>query len=683
MGDPNGIPSLSFLSGRFATLGYASNFPQGRAPEVYTYQDEVSYQLKKHEIKFGAQLSNVLDNTSFSNAIRPVVSISDSTASTAFANINNLTLNSQTQSFYLTPSARQYRILEQGYFVQDSYRITNRLTLDLGLRYEIFNPFTEKNNALSNTYILDANNNPQACTGLPFNSNLGNVAIVNPALFHIGNYCSTFSNFGPRAGFALDVLGNGKTVVRGGYGLFYDRVFGNVYGNGRFNPPQTISTSITSGTYNGTTAPSTVNLTQAYSLTNIDPSLRNAATEHYNIAISQQLDHATALTVSYVGAVGQHLLTTTRPNFGTSFVNAFRPANQGAASRAQTDINNGIIRGPFADMTYHQSNGTSNYNALLIHLKRQMGKGLTVDASYGWSHSMDVLSDDVAGSSDSAFPAASIENLLAPYLASTSSCTAAHGAGGVSGSAASAANMTAAVQCAENNPTLTQAQAQTIFLQKYIQYVNIKSNYGDSSFDVRQRFAASVHYNLPFGHNEKFLGSTSSTVDHLISGWAVASIFDTQTGVPFIPTGGIDANRDGDTTDRTILVQGATVPTRSGSLTKSFTGATPVVNFFPACGTGCAFAAGDGVIDPTARMHRGYLRNPGIFNWDFQANKETALTEKYKLRFSADFFNVLNHANFSNLTSNITSSLFGQSLSTRALGQTNSRQVQFGLKLQF
>jgi hypothetical protein len=97
----------------------------------------------------------------------------------------------------------------------------------------------------------------------------------------------------------------------------------------------------------------------------------------------------------------------------------------------------------------------------------------------------------------------------------------------------------------------------------------------------------------------------------------------------------------------------------------------------------CPFSAGDGIVDPLARIHRGYLRNPGIFNWDFQLNKQTNLTEKVNLRFTADFFNVLNHTNFSNLTTSIASSSFGQALSTRALGQTQSRQIQFGLKLHF
>jgi hypothetical protein len=685
VGDVNGIPTLAYASARFNALGQASNMPQNRAPIVYGYQDAVSYQRGRHSIKVGAQIARVWDNTTFSSVLRPSISVLDTSTAAAtsmltaaqasaalnFANINALALNSQTQDFYVQSSTRQFRLWEQGYFAQDTYRLSKRLTLDLGVRYQIFNPFTERNNLLSNAYLLDANNNPEACTPLPFNTGLSGVAVINPATYGIGNYCSHFNDVSPRLGLAYDVFGTGKTVLRGGYGIYYDRVFGNVYGNARFNPPNTLATTISTGNYTGAQAAAVVNTTQTYSLTNINPSLRNPVTNSYNLAISQQIDHVTALTVTYTGATAYHLLVTQRPNFGTTFADAFRPANQGAPARVAADISNNIIRGPFGAMTYETSNGTSNYNAVLAELRRTMGSGLSMQLSYTLSHSLDVQSDEISGSADASFPQATLENLVAPYMATGSTCTAAQG------NASSAARLTAAVQCAEGNPTLTQTQAQTIFLNKYVAYAPIKSNYGDSVFDVRQRFAASVSYVLPFGRNKMFLSNMGTTSDHLISGWGVTSIFDTQTGVPFNPTSGADGNEDGDTTDRVVLT--GAVPNRKGSLTKNFTGTTPVVNYFAACGTSCPFNAGAGVVDPTLRLHRGYLRNPGIFNWDAQLNKQTSIGEKLKLRFTADFFNVLNHTNFSNLTGSIASAQFGQATTTRALGQTNSRQIQFGL----
>jgi hypothetical protein len=685
VGSVNGIPTLGFASSRFNSLGQASNMPQNRAPIVYGYQDAVSYQRGAHSIKVGAQIARVWDNTTFSSVLRPSISVLDTATAAAtatltaaqasaaldFSNINALALNSQTEDFYVQPSTRQFRLWEQGYFAQDTWRVGKRLTLDLGIRYQIFNPFTERNNLLSNAYVLDANNNPEACTSLPFNSNLSSIAVVNPSTYGIGNYCSHFNDVSPRLGFAYDVFGTGKTVVRGGYGIYYDRVFGNIYGNARFNPPNTLPTTITTGNYNGTQAPAVVNTTQAYSLTAINPALKNPVTNSYNLAVSQQLDPVTALTVTYTGATAYHLLVTQRPDFGTSFANAFRPADQGAPARVAADITNNIIRGPFADMTYETSIGTSNYNAMLVELRRTMGSGLSMQLSYTLSHSLDVQSDEIAGSADASYPQATLENLVAPYMATGSTCTAAQG------NASSAARLTAAVQCAEGNPSLTQAQAQSIFLSKYVAYAPIKSNYGDSIFDVRQRFAASVSYVLPFGKNKPFLSNLGSTGDRFVSGWGVTSIFDTQTGIPFDPTSGVDANEDGDTTDRVVLT--GPVANRKGSLTKNFSGTTPVVNYFPACGTGCPFASGIGVVDPTLRLRRGYLRNPGIFNWDAQLNKQTAVGEKLKIRFTADFFNVLNHANFSNLTGSIASAVFGQATTTRALGQTNSRQIQFGL----
>ncbi len=685
--DPNGIPTIAFLSSRFNTIGVANNFPQGRTEDVLTYQDSIGWEHGRHDVKAGFQLARVYDNTVFSNNVRPSDTVLDSVAAPAanglsaaqasaeaeFANINALALNTQQQSFYNSGSSeRGYRLWEQGYFVQDTWRATSRVTLDLGLRWEIYNPFTESKNLLSNAYVLDSSGKPESCTHLPFSAGLASVAVVNPTQYSIGSYCSKFNDFAPRVGVAWDAKGNGTTVVRAGYGIYYDRVFGNVYGNSRFNPPYTVSTTLTGGNYTGQIASSAVNPTNAYSLTTIDPGLRNPMTEQYNLAVSQQLDANTVLTLTYVGATGSRLLATQQPNLGSSFANGFRPSNGDVNARSQVDINNGIIRPPFADFTHRVSIAGSSYNALLVDARRRLASGLTVEGAYTWSHSRDDLSDDVSGSNDSSTPQATLENLLAPLMAAGSSCP------GASGTPSAASRLQAAVICATGNSQLSTAQAESLFVQNYLRYAPIQYNYGDSSYDVRQRFAGSVIYALPFGHNARFFAAVPPTVDRTVSGWSISSIIDTQTGTPFIPVSGADANKDGNTNDRTVAI--GNLGPSGGRLIKTFGGPNPVVSYFQ---NATAQSAGDGVVDPRQRLERGTLRQPGITNWDFQAVKSTKLTEQLNLRFSADFFNILNHTNFSPLSTSISNATYGQALSQRLLGQTEARQIQFGLKLEY
>ncbi len=676
----NGFPTFTFQSGRFNTIGSASNQPQGRSENIMTYQDSLSWQHGKHQFKFGFQLARVYDNTTFSNAVRPSVTIADSSGTNQanFQAINNGTLQSQTEYYYLSGSSeRGYRELEQGYFAQDSYRITPRLNLEYGLRYELFLPFSEVQNLISNAYVLDANSRPEPCTPLPEDSSLSNVAIINPAKYNIHVFCSDYTGFSPRLGFAWDAFGTGKTLLKGGYGIFRDRIFGNVYGNSRFNPPYTVATTKTTGNYDGSVSSSAIDTQNPYSLTTLDPALRNPYTHRFNLTVSQQIDRNTVLDVGYTGAVGIKLLSTTRPNFGTSFASAFRPSNQGTASRTQADIQNGIIRPPFADFTHRKSNAASNYNALLVSINRRFSSGFTFQGAYTLSHSHDNLSDDVAGSTDSATPPATIKNLLAPLMATGSSCVAAQGL------PSNVQYLTAAVRCATGNTSLTTSQAATAFLQSYIQPALLGENYGDSSFDIRNRVAGSVIYELPFGKGKSFFSNGPKPVLGSISGWTVTSIVDGQSGTPFVPVAGTDANFDGDTNDRPVVI--GPLSALGGSLRRSFTPSGPVVQVYNGCvgNAACPLGQGKGIINPGDRLHRGVLRQPGIVNWDFQTAKSTHLSDHTTLRFNADFFNILNHANFSTLQNSITSSLFGRALAQRSLGQTQSRQIQFGLKLEY
>ena len=329
-----------------------------------------------------------------------------------------------------------------------------------------------------------------------------------------------------------------------------------------------------------------------------------------------------------------------------------------------------------------------------------MGDGFSGQLAYTLAHSMDSISDEIAGAAngDSPNPQATYDNFLAPYLAPGSPCTSSTVTGAETASTISSDIVfLAAMQCATGNPTLTLPQAAPLFISNYTRFdpIGRNNNYGDSAFDVRQRLAVNALYALPFGRGKALAGNDSTLVDEFIGGWNLTSTVDTQTGTPFNPVTGVDANRDGNTNDRVVLTS---YSVRNPGLTKNFSLATPAVSEFQCTGSGvnaarsrtCAdgsgtiiFNQGIGVVNPTLRMHRGVLREPGLFNWDMEVFKNFKIHNENNLRFSVDSFNVLNHANFNLLTNTLTSSNFGRTLSERSINNTYTRQFQAALKYEF
>lgn len=695
IGSANGIPTLASSSGLFSTLGVSGNFPQGRATNTFTYSDSLTWEKGKHELKFGFELRRIQENGYFAPDSRPSVSLNDST----FSNLISGAVVSQTQYFFLTGSSdRGFRQLEQGYFAQDSWRATPQLTVELGLRYEIFPAFSESKNLINNAFVLDSNNRPQACEHLPFGAGMINVAMLNPTNYGIKAFCTDYNNFGPRVGFAYDVTGKGTTVLRGAWGVFFDRVFDNVYGNSRFNAPQVAPITFAPTSFDGTQATGSITTSQIYTATTIDPGLRTPYTQHFNLSIAQQLDTDTSLTVGYVGSIGTKLFATERPNLGTIFPNSFRPTNQGTLTRSQADINAGILRAPLGNFSHRTSNAASNFHSLEATLRRRMSHGLSGQVAYTLAHSMDNISDEIAGSTngDSANPQSTYDNLLAPYLSPSSPCSTAQ----VSTATRTATTISTdqvllqAMQCATGNSALTLAQAAPLFVSSYIKFRPIGANYGDSSFDVRQRLAVSALYELPFGRGKAFGNNTNGVANQFIGDWHLNNIIDTQTGTPFQINSGVDSNRDGDTNDRAVLVSASS---HNPALVKTFSGATPIVSRFQCsafdstarsrtctAGNGTVqFNQGIGVIDPTLRIHRGAFREPGIFNWDMELFKNFQVHDHGNIRFSTDAFNVLNRANFYLLGTALTGSSFAQSGSQRQINNTYSRQLQFAVKYEF
>ncbi len=694
----DGIPTVSSLNGLFGTMGTASNFPQGRAANVIVESDTVTWEKGKHQLKFGGELRRIQENGIFSNAIRPATTISDS----SLASLDAGTIYNQTQYFYLNPntSDRGFRQLEQGYFVSDTWRASDRVTLEMGARYELFPAFSESRNFISNAFLLDSNNQPETCTSLPVGTPaMANVVLINPTAYGKKAFCTDYNNIAPRLGFAYDVTGKGTTVFRGGWGYFYDRIFDNVYGNTRFNAPQVAPIVLSSGTFDGTQASATISTSQVFTGTIIDPHLRTPYTQHFNLALSQQLDRDTSITVGYVGSLGKKLFATQNPNFGAAFPDAFRPTNQGNLTRSAGDISAGIIWPPFGNLSYRTSNATSDFNALEITVRRRPAHGFSGQLAYTFAHSLDSISDEIAGNTDSSSPQSTIDNFIAPYLSPGSPCSTAQVSAATltSPSVTSASTYLGALQCATGNNALTMKTAAQLFVANYVRFRPIGSNYGDSSFDVRQRVAVNTVYNLPFGQSKLVGGNVNGFTNELIGGWNLSSTIDAQTGTPFIVTSGVDSNRDGTTNDRVVLnsysvrqpglVKNSTL--FSSPNVSEFQCSTTAVNAISrskTCTDGSGtitFNQGIGLIDPLQRMHRGVLREPGIFNWDMEVFKNFRVYREQNLRFSADAFNVLNRANFGVLGGTLTASSFARASTQRSINNTYSRQFQFALKYDF
>ena len=241
-------------------LGYYAGLPQFFTETQFQYFDTVSLQQGKHSFKFGAEYRRTRNGSSFFLDTYGTVlpwGIEDDLTDLAFSDTAEgiitgghgayggayyMTASVNTATSGLPDPYRGFRANEFASFIQDDWRINSRLTLNLGLRWEYFGPpHNYKSGVDSNFYfgvpvtpIQTASTNPFFPIDSPF------FATVSTGSFQVRDnsiWNKDTNNFGPRAGFAWDVFGNQKVVVRAGAGVMYDRIYNNVFENIRFNPP--------------------------------------------------------------------------------------------------------------------------------------------------------------------------------------------------------------------------------------------------------------------------------------------------------------------------------------------------------------------------------------------------------------------------------------------------------------
>jgi len=532
-----------------------------------------------------------------------------------------------------------------GLFVNDSFRVTNKLTLNLGLRWEQPGSFHERFDSLT-TFLP---NMPQTAlsqvTGL--NNLHGGIALVSSQQYPSRDWQSLhWKLFAPRVGFAYSATGN--WVVRGGYGILYLPNTAS-FSLAPYNAPVNTGTTTMVTSLNGGATPylgSTlsdpfpsglvlppgrsqpyVNSLFGQSVSSPIPDQPVSYAEQWNLDIQRQWGPGLMIDVGYAGARGIHLPLSTQNvdqlpdqyiSMGsallTQVTNPFYsvlPTSVGLLG--QPTIMQGDLLKPYPQyLTVSELGptvGDSYYHALQIKIQKRMANGVLL---ISYTHSKLISTTDT----------------LTSWAESTT------------------------VGSAQDNN-------------------NIRGEKSLASFDVPNRLVFSYVYELPFGKGQKFLSGATGFVSKLVSGWRLNGITTFQSGYPLALSDGSKntfmANFGGGTTRPNYV--GGCAPALSGAAQSRLS------RWF---NTSCYVAAGAFEYGNEARVDPA-IRIAGTNNFDFSINKQTSIRERFKIEFRAEVFNVFNRVKFGSPGASVGTAQFG----IVSLQDNQPRLVQFGLRLGF
>jgi len=263
---------------------------------------------------------------------------------------------------------RGYRSRQHEYFVQNDWRVLPNLTLNLGLRYSYFGVYREVNNALSNLFAVDPSGNiAPDVSPFEFGRTQNRVVRLNDDLSY---YNPDYNNFQPRLGIAYDIAGRGRTVLRAGYGIYYDRIVQGQFTSAVRNIPYAVSSSTANAPFRlGGVLPITATSTPA--ITAVNPEIDNPRTQRWNVAVEQRLGADTSVTAAYIGMRGDGLWSQAQHNGYGGFPTAARPDPR------------------FTTQQFIDNLTESRYRALQIAAKRRFARGVDFTAAYTFSESRD------------------------------------------------------------------------------------------------------------------------------------------------------------------------------------------------------------------------------------------------------------------------------------------------------
>jgi outer membrane receptor protein involved in Fe transport len=605
----------------YTTVGDPITGPRNTYENAYDYTGSLSWVRGRHELKFGGGfqhfhvnvLQGIATNGFFVFAPFP---FTDAFASFLFGQpvfflqgrgdfsrgINGKSLNS---------------------YVQDTYKVSSRLTLNVGLRYELPFPYTEIKNRQT-LWIPGRQSTvfPSAPPGLLYVGDKGVPAGLIP----------TFKKgFAPRVGLAWDPAGSGKWLVTSAYGIFYEPYYtgqGGPLQSPISAPPYLQTQQISLGPaglnfadpYNGNPPPANTFATPLTNLT-LAPNFPLPYAPDWDLNVQRSLRRDLLLEVGYVGTKGTKLPRFIEAN-PAIYIPGFDSSGNPLSTPGNADqrrIHSGCTLADPPSTCQFSSTGliagiaNSSYNALEASLKKRFSQGLSFLASYTYSKAIDdVSSFNISGSGS--------------------------------------------VQVAGENDL-----AQNPF--------NLAAERGPSLFDARHRLVFSYQWSLPFWQHAQ------GWYQHALGGWELNGIANMMSGTPFTVFDSRDVSEQGGapeitgfSANRPNLVAGQDA--NAGPRT---VGAWLNANAFARI-----------TPDPTSPVQqfgtagRNAALGPRYANWDFAASKTIHVTESKAFQFRAEFFNVLNHANFHLPNSDISSPTFNHILAAEP-----PRLIQLALKFSY
>jgi hypothetical protein len=586
-----GIPRI--IVAPFNSFGDVTT-PLSRRDNDFQFNYNVSWFLGKHTLNFGAMYKRIQFNPVVPSSKRGQFTFTGNYTGNAFADfLLGLPLNARGGS----GSSQVYlRGNEYQGFVQDDWKVSQRLTVNLGVRYEYSSPFSEKFNRWStldiqNRQVIVASEDGQFPRELfipGIEQQLAPLPIVTSEAAGLDRSLvnKDLNNVAPRVGFAFDVFGNQKTVIRAGYGIFYSSApynsftlqslaapfFKGVNANNSLTNPAPITT-ILSNPLLGTPG------WASYDINFVTPYY-----QQYNFGIQQLITRDLLVEAQYLGSMGTNLHT-------NIFYNVPNPSPTTTPSVA--------ARSPFPNLgnnSLQASAGKSNYHAGVLRAEKRLSFGLAVNGSYTFSKSIDTDS-------------------LANQGVSTN-----------------------------------------------LDQSNIKNlERALSTFDIRHRLTVSFTYDLPFKFGNKYLNAT-------LSGWQAGGIITEQSGQPFTVNITGDRANNGLLNQRPNLVGDPNLPSDQRTVERWFNTAAFVVQPVGTLGT-----AG-----------RDILEGPGTNIVDFSLLKNIPFSERYRLQFRTEFFNLFNHANFDFPERFCGGAVAGGACTAPQFGRIGAardpRILQFGLK---